>query len=81
MLPGLACWSWRGRWPLSPVFGNEFSQTVGESLSNAERANDAASETLKEIGASKGKGEAEGTGVGMIQLMLGGGGQGRQATQ
>jgi hypothetical protein len=57
----------------SPVFGNEFSQTVGESLSNAERANDAASETLKEIGASKGKGEAEGTGVGMIQLMLGGG--------
>ena len=43
----------------SPVFGNEFSQTVGESLSNAERANDAASKMLKEIGAYKGKGESD----------------------
>merc|ERR1719318_2456497 len=38
----------------SPVFGNEFRQTVGELLASAERANDAASEMLKEIGAPKG---------------------------
>jgi len=64
----------------SPVFGNEFRQTVGELLASAERANDAASEMLKEIGAPKGKGEAEGTLVGLIQWVLGGSG-GSQDTQ
>ena len=53
---------------------------MGELLASAERANDAASEMLKEIGASKGKGEAEGTLVGLIQWVLGGSG-GSQDTQ
>jgi hypothetical protein len=51
----------------SPVFGNEFRQTVGELLASAERANDAASEMLKENGASKGKEEAL---VGLIKWVL-----------
>ena len=54
----------------SPVFGNEFRQTVGESLASTEMANDASSEMM---GASKGKGEAEGTLVGLIQWVLGAG--------
>lgn len=64
----------------SPVFGNEFRQLVGELLASAERANDAASEMLKEIGASKGKGEVEWTLVGMVQWLLGASG-GSQDTQ
>jgi len=55
----------------SPVFGNEFRQLVGELLANAERANDAASEMLKELDSVKGKVESEGTLVGIIQWLLG----------
>merc|ERR1719154_64941 len=64
----------------NPVFGNEFRQVVGELLASAERANEAASDMLKEIGASKGKVESEGTLVGLVQWMLGGG-VGSQDTQ
>ena len=55
----------------SPVFGNEFRQLVGELLANAERANDAASEMLKELDSAKGKVESEGTLVGIVQWLLG----------
>ena len=64
----------------NPVFGNEFRQVVGELLASAERANEAASDMLKEIGATKGKMDSEGTLVGLVQWMLGGVG-GSQDTQ
>jgi len=64
----------------NPVFGNEFRQVVGELLASAERANEAASDMLKEIGATKGKVDSEGTLVGLVQWMLGGVG-GSQDTQ
>jgi len=58
----------------SPVFGNEFRQMVGELLASAERAKEAASEMLKEIGATKDKDEGEGVLVGLIQWIIGTGG-------
>merc|ERR1719431_641368 len=64
----------------SPVFGNEFRQVVGELLGSAERANEAASEMLKEIGVTKNKDEEVGMLVGIIQWMMGGSG-GSQDTQ
>jgi len=64
----------------SPVFGNEFRQLVGELLGSAERAKEAASEMLKEIGVTKNKDEEVGMLVGIIQWMMGGSG-GSQDTQ
>lgn len=56
----------------SPIFGNEFRQQVAELLATAERAKLAASDMLKEMGASKTNVKSEFTLVGFIQWLFGG---------
>jgi len=60
----------------APVFGNEFRQTVVELLGVAERAKDAAGDTLQEIGDSRSKDSGAGTISSWITWLLGSGDEG-----
>jgi len=60
----------------SPIFGNEFRQTVVELLGVAERAKDAAGDTLQEIGDSRSKDAGSGTISSWITWLLGAGDEG-----